>query len=284
MSPSHLDDTTLSRLLDGALPPDERERSIQHLATCARCRSAHDDAAHLIASGGAATPGGAPSLLLRDAGRVVGSVDAPRRRPRRHRRIAAPVALGVTGLAAIAALVLLPLDRPPGFEPPAALLAEVQIASSTGLVLPGGEDGADHPPPRLRGNGGLPAPSRELPPIGVDRSADGWRIAVDLARADVDAARQALEVARTHHRGSPLLTHLDAILAHRESRLDDSVRLLRTVLEQDPGNDGARLNLGLVLIETGHEAEGVAVLDTVAGGDSPALARRARAELGALGR
>lgn len=100
--------------------------------------------------------------------------------------------------------------------------------------------------------------------LGVVRDVDTRLDADDRMRWTLLSALGAdrLETLRTLHAALPAdqrntlwARRIGALVAYRESRLEESEALLRGVLAETPRDDASRFNLALLLWETGRSAE-----------------------------
>ncbi|NIO56819.1 MAG: tetratricopeptide repeat protein [Candidatus Latescibacteria bacterium] len=107
-----------------------------------------------------------------------------------------------------------------------------------------------------------------------------WLVAGYVATGRTDAARDIALRARKRHPGDSMISTLDAIIAYFDGNYNRAETLLRKVLEANPNNSVASINLAVVLVEQskGAEAKGILtrVIERHAG--TP-LAERARAIL-----
>ena len=107
-----------------------------------------------------------------------------------------------------------------------------------------------------------------------------WLITAELASDDLVMARHYLE--RVLAKDDLRFPKLEAILEYRENQVGKAEDILRGVLGQAPGDNEAMFNLGQVLIETGRNDEGTALLLSVQDSPDSEIANRARAALDSL--
>jgi anti-sigma factor RsiW len=254
----------LAALVDGTLEPGRARRLEKHLAICPDCHEAWTEAVEIMLR---ERDQRETSLDLesRAAAYRVARVSAKARTMIHSDRFrAAPVVLA-TLVVVMGAVGVWWLGRPPRTpnEPhgPQARIAE---SSARGLVLPGGEPWADRPVVEYRGGAPADDEPEGLPPAAIRMlstrgSADRIVELVSgyVAMGQLRVARTVLDAARRRHPDDSRLAVLDAVLIYRqgdglgaENRLDD-------VLSREPGNALARLDLAIVLIESGRSSEAV---------------------------
>ncbi|MFH1756003.1 MAG: tetratricopeptide repeat protein [Candidatus Latescibacterota bacterium] len=142
--------------------------------------------------------------------------------------------------------------------------AAIEVVSARGpIVLPGGENSLAEKPQAYRSasgavNDSLSASLAHLLKMyqGGDTSRDVsyWLVAGLLASGQVDAARDYGRQALVEHPKDNAIVTLVALVAYSASDYDESQRLLDRVIQRDPDNAVALINLGIVLLEEG-EAE-----------------------------
>lgn len=296
---NHLSDEILAGLIDGTLIAAAREPAVRHLQSCESCRRAYREAGRLAGVWRAVPSGHAADPDLVSLGRSVAvggseTVAAGLSRPRLRRRRS----VGVLVVAAALVAGLLGIDHHRAAERRlqdwnqtlAPVQAAVIEASNRGpFVLPGAEGSLD--PLTAATRAGYVAPTdslraamRRLYALHAQGqaapAAAQWLAAAEIAMGRTDAARDLLEQARSLRPEQPELVTLEAILRFIEGDLVQAERDLRLVLEREPENDAARVNLALVLRAGGHREEAARLFRRVVE-DRPgsALAVRARSIL-----
>lgn len=163
------------------------------------------------------------------------------------------------------------------------------------MVLPGGEFGANADVPILRSGSAssderLLADMKALTTRVVAGSADAEEmislVAVNVSQSQLDVAETVLTSAKQRFPQEYRLDLLEAAIAYRRSELRTSERLLRDLAGLHPNSALVRLNLGIVLRDSGHMAEARdAWLDAIEAVLSPTspLGRRAGREIRFLG-
>lgn len=299
----HISEEDLALLIEGKLAPHRALPLREHIAGCKVCYQDFIDAMRMrmewLANAGAMSV----PAEVREAGRSVRLSEERRsaeaqdaaREPtagpasRFGRTRLLRFAAGSGGTLAVAAvvlwLVLAPWSqRSPGLLEYPELLEEIRHDSSQGMVIPGGEAAADVNLPVERGIG-LVTESifKTLSELTMrfaegDRSADMYYFlsAGFLVTDQLGLARIYAERGSTNYPEDPRLAGLQAIVAYRESQTAESESILRRLVETDPGDLLAALNLGILLSEERRMKEARTLLLSVrdADPDSP-MARRA---------
>lgn len=290
----HVDLETLAALAEGALGPDEAAAVHSHLATCRSCTAAYADAvryrAAWLAKPGAFAPSTAEArALARSVGRALGLPAPPPRRRAMPAWLAAAAVLAVvfTGASWLA------WDRRPpaaGLELPPSVRAATEVASSRGLVLPGGERLAGRPAPEMRSGSGEVTPELEQQASALQQSYESGRRSADdtavlvaalLAVSDVDGARTYAREGRRNHPRDVRLMLLNAAALQRDNDVAGAEAQLREAHRRAGGDPVVALDLALVLRQRGQAEEARELLQRVARSRVAPLAERAKRELDA---
>lgn len=307
MSRGHPSLEDLACLAEGRQPDTEARRLQAHLELCPHCEEAYLEALWLLTEWSAGKGRLPIDESLRQAALSVAatgresdafrpassSTDALERR--RFWPLTRPQLAGA--FAAIAAVTVACLwllssnsyDRP---LVPETLRLAVGHASTDGMVLPGGEKWADAALPVYR-NGSSVSQDKILEDLSrlgeTDRldelSADQavWLLSGYVAKGRLDMARTYAGILRERFPEETRLMTLEAIIAYRGSELDRCETLLREVVRRSPNDLLTRLNLGLLLAETGREdAAKEELLRVVKNGGESSLARRANSIISSL--
>jgi tetratricopeptide (TPR) repeat protein len=292
----HLSVDEIAVLAEGEIGARERDAALGHLATCRSCMAVYADAVRYRAAW-LARPDlfRTPETLVRFALEALRRDDAPPTRRTRPPASIAPMVAVAAAFVIIAGLGfgwgLFGRGRAGDKELPAPIRAALETSSATGLVIPGGERGADTPPPELRSGDAVAPPdlataveqARTRYESGHRAPEDGYAVAAGLlALGQLDAARGYSDEARRRAPEDFRLHVLAANIAYRSSDLAAAERELRSALEIRHGDPVASLDLGLVLAEQGQRDAAIDVLTTLAPGGSDPLSTRARRELAAL--
>ena len=170
---------------------------------------------------------------------------------------------------------------------PAAVRAAAERASAEGLVLPGGERGADQPAPAFRSGPAADPPALARAADSLIAAYEGGARAADAAAQlvtalvagnDLDAARDYAREGLERHPGDPRLLVLAAAVSYRGSDLAQAAGLLRAARARAPRDPVVALDLAIVLRQRGEAPAADRLLAEVARSREPALAARARAE------
>jgi tetratricopeptide (TPR) repeat protein len=261
------------------------ERVAAHLAECRSCMAAYADAVRYRSAWLAAPRAFTPSATMMREGASVAEPGA--RRSRVHSQWLVP-AVGIAVLVAAVGFAVWRLQP----SESTVLRAALERESSRGLVLPGGERGADREPQVQRG----PAVDAELG-AAVSHAAHRYEagdrsaaVAYDVAAGyllirNLDAARDYAAEGLKAHPDDQSLAILAAVLAYRNSDLERAEGALRDVLRRSPNEPVATLDLAIVMGERGVHDEARALLEALIAHEprSP-LARRAGRILGPSGR
>jgi hypothetical protein len=305
---SHPDIESLGRLVDGRAKPQEATALRTHLARCRGCMALYAEVVRIRADTLASHIDlqVSPELIAlgKSLGPRTGRSTAARRGPMlRHgaRRRIPTLRLGATTIVVV--LLAAGLNwlgrgaRPPGGDPPPAVVASVRAAiaaaSCRGLVFPHVDGLPDSATGNYRGGDASAAlqlgEAVEQLVAARERRPDSpavtyWLAAGMLAQNRLDGARLALAERRQRFPRDESLAILEAILAHREGKPRAAAALLRLILTRHPDSGLARLNLALVQRELGRTAEATALFRLVRDScPGTPLAQRATRELAANG-
>ena len=279
----HIEIETLAALAEGRADEALAAELAAHLAECRSCMAAYADAVRYRSAWVAEPQAFAPTSAMLRQGEDAFAAPAVRSRRALPGRLVPAVAI-----AALAAAVGFVAWRLQPAEP-AALRAALERESSQGLVLPGGEGGADRETQVQRG----PTRDAAIESMvaraarryeGGDRSAaTAYEVAAGyLVTGNLDASRDYVNEGLRAHPGDRPLSILAAVLEYRNSNLERAEQLLREVLQRSAGDAVATLDLAIVLEERGASDEARALLETLIALHSGApLARRAERDLGA---
>jgi tetratricopeptide (TPR) repeat protein len=291
----HLSVDEIAVLAEGEVGAQERDTALAHLAICRSCMAVYADAVRYRAAW-LARPDlfRTPDTLVRFALEALRRDEGP---PTRRTRVPTPVAPMVAVAATFVivagvALVWGGFGRGHGDSKLAApIRTALETSSATGLVIPGGERGANTPPPGLR-SGDAVTPldletaveqARTRYESGQRSPADGYAVAAGLlALGQLDAARGYSDEARRRAPEDFRLHVLAANIAYRSNDLGTAERELRSALQIRRGDPVASLDLALVLSEKGQTDAAIRVLTPLAGTGSGPVSARSRRELAAL--
>jgi anti-sigma factor RsiW len=293
----HIDLEELAQQAEGTLEPSRAAEVRAHLAGCPRCLAAYDEAvrdraAWLGAPDSFESPAiweqaHADVLERADAGRtmIVRSPSSTRKGARTRWAWTAVAA----GLAATLWFGIAPMSRrSERLVLPPAIRAAAEDASSRGLVLPGGEAGANANPVAFRNDGVSdvsPEITRAIARYEHDRDSAALHAACIglVVNGRLANARDYIQEGLKRDERDPVLQTLAADLAYRESNLDEATKRLRAALELRPHDPIATLDLGIVLAETGETAEAKRLFESVAKGHrGTPLGDRAAREISTL--
>jgi tetratricopeptide (TPR) repeat protein len=292
---SHLSIDALAEFAEGRVRAATSPSIAEHLALCRSCMAAYAEAvryraAWLAAPDAFASPAEvvAAGLLARRGASSLkpGAPDKPRSW-RLSRWL--PVAAGLIVLLGGAAIGIDRLAHP-GVDSivPAGIRAGLERASARGLVLPGGEPGANRDPSRFRSSdAGLdPRLAGETSRLieayeGGNRSTETlFALAAGLhLGGHVDAARDYVEEGLGRTPDDTRLLTLSADIAYRTDDLPLAESRLRRVLELRPRDSAAELDLALVLLARGLDSEARTRLEHVSNSRDRRWRERAESEL-----
>jgi anti-sigma factor RsiW len=298
--PRHAELEELAQLVEGTLELERAAAVRRHVAACPSCLAAYEEAVRDRATWlGDPDQFALPSEFQRAHAQVLGRVEDERAtkavRPipippiRTRTRWAWAAAATAAGLAAILWLGIPPMSRQSDrLALPPAIRAAAEDASARGLVLPGGEAGANTTPAAFRSGEGPdvgPEISRALARYEHDRDSAALHAACIglVANRKFDNARDYIEEGLKHDAKDVVLQVLAADLAYRDSKLGEAAQRLRTALDLRPHDPVTTLDLGIVLAETGDTAEAKRLLQSVAKEHrGTSLGDRAAREISAL--
>ncbi|MFH1843539.1 MAG: tetratricopeptide repeat protein, partial [bacterium] len=202
----------------------------------------------------------------------------------------APVPVAAVALVALAVLIFVWTSQPRHLEIPDGTRSAITVAlsegASSGMLEPAvaAFPAADLPVFRSGASPShhdLNVAIRELNQLAENHPENvtvvAWLATAYLAAGQLSNARAFLEQALQWAPDDGELLQLSAIVAYRESRLDQAERQLRRVLAADPQLPTAKFNLGILLLGQGQLDEAAALLRQ-AGEQAPGsvLARRAQ--------
>lgn len=290
----HVDLEILAALAEGSLGPDDAAAVRIHLATCRSCTAAYADAVRYRAAWLAKPEAFAPPVaevraLDHSVSRALGLAAPPPPRRAVPAWLSAAAALAVVS---VGAAWFARGHRPEvtGLELAPAVRTATEVASSRGLVLPGGERLAGEPVPEMRSGSGEVTPELEQQANALLQSYEGGRrsaadaaglVAALLAVSDLDGARTyAREGLRNHPRDVRLMV-LYAAALQRDNDVAAAEAQLREAHRLAGRDPVVALDLALVLRQRGHDAEARKLLQQVARSRVAPLAGRAQRELNA---
>ena len=168
---------------------------------------------------------------------------------------------------------------------PRALRLALERESSRGLVLPGGERGADHEMPVPRGQATTPDAALDTAVSRASRRYEAgdcsasatYEVAAGLlVTGNIEAARDYINEGLRAHPRDRRLGILAAAVHYRNSDLERAEDVLRGVLQRSPDDALVALDLAIVVAERGAQDQARALLEAVMQDDpwSP-LGRRA---------
>lgn len=296
VGPRHVELEELAQLVDGTLEPTRAAAIRAHVAGCPACLAAYEEATRDRAAWlGAPESFSLPPEWERAHADVLRRADDERMTtvvrplPRARNRSRWTWVAAAAGLAAILWFGIAPMSRrSEALELPPAIRVAAEQASSRGLVLPGGEAGANANPVAFR-NGGVPDVEPEISSAVAryeqDRDTAALRAACIglVVNERLAHARDYIKEGLKHDSKDAVLQLLAAHVAYRESKLDEAAERLRTALELRPRDPVAKLDLGIVLAETGATEEAKRLFESVAKDHrNTPLGDRAAREISAL--
>jgi tetratricopeptide (TPR) repeat protein len=276
----HIEHEELAQQAEGTLEPSRAAQVRAHLAGCLRCLAAYEEAvrdraAWITTPEMFAAPAGWEKAHLGVLPPAAGGpvMSEVRSVPVRRMSPSSWAWLGgvAAALAAVFWLTLAPRNREIDvLSLPPAIRAAAEQASSQGLVLPGGESGANVKGTAFRSGGA--ADLGDVVSQAVDRYERDRNSSAALHAACValvvsnrlDHAQDYIDAGLTHDPNDAVLVLLAADVAYRRSKLDVAEQRLRSALELRPHDPVATLDLGIVLAETGDTAEAKRLFDSVA--------------------
>jgi tetratricopeptide (TPR) repeat protein len=292
----HLDDEELTCFIDGTCIASDRERIAKHLRTCSRCAEVYRDAVlykGLWASGASDLDSSEESielgLQMTDTGNVRNPIKPERTIPLSSRylrmiAIAASIviiaAFGISNYLDNMGMIHM-LDQ----DHIVPIREAVEMASMRGhMVIPGGERSIDSETEAYRSgyiriNDSLRTAfaylAGEFQKDRISRGVVYWLLGGYIATGQVSAARDIASQATQEFPGDIDMMVFDAIVYYMEGDLVTSERIFRHVLETEPENPYANLNLAVLLYERGEEFEALRILERVESenSDSPFAAR-----------
>jgi tetratricopeptide (TPR) repeat protein len=275
---SHIELEELAQQAEGTLEASRAAQVRVHLASCPRCLAAYEEAVRDRAAWLAAPNAfESPAMWEKAHAEVRERADADRltivRSPsptRTGSRARWAWAAAAAGLASILWLGIAPLSRrSERLALPPAIRSAAAHASSQGLVLPGGEAGANASPIAFR-NGAAPDVDPEITSAIERYEHDRDSAALHAAciglvvNGRLSNARDYIQEGLKHDERDAILQMLAAHVAYRESRLDEAAKRLRNALQLRPRDPVATLDLAIVLSETGGTAEAKRLFEEVA--------------------
>ncbi len=294
---AHLDDGELSSFIDGTLNENDRARMIEHLKSCARCSESYREAVlykGLWMSGAADLKTSEESIELarqavdRSEERKIGQVY---KKPARIRII--------TVAASIVLIMALSLFYQFTNREEVQILDQshmirvreaVELASmNSHLVIPGGERYIDTVSEAYRSgyvriNDSLRAAlayfAGEFQEDKTERAVVYWLLGGYISTGQVNAARDLASQALKEYPADIDIMIFDAIVSYMEGDITSSEGTFREVLEREPDNPYANLNLAVLLSDRGDEFSALELLERVVDGQgtSPFAARARRIE------
>jgi hypothetical protein len=287
----HLSPEEIARLADGKAPEEATETLLGHLYRCRSCMAAYVEAVRYRAAWLAAPDAFKPPEELVAAAHFV---RFPAHPPRRRSRIAKliPVAAGLVVLAIGARWALLSLNAPLGLSDPAQ--DALRSRSASGLLIPGVAIARSGSGMTMRG-GEAPEDTGEA--LAAVR-AEAERLGAGY-RPDASSARQAYRYCATRYAANgPVNTNgsvaeallrapkdralrlLDAAIAFQLDDLDRAEHSIAVVLQRNPGDALALLDLALVQQARGDSTSAKLGLTKLASRHD-VIGERARIGLGA---
>jgi tetratricopeptide (TPR) repeat protein len=297
----HVELEELAQLVEGTLEPERAAAVRAHVAGCPTCLAAYEEAVRDRATWlGAPDQFALPSEFKRAHAQVLGRVEDERAtkavRPipispiRTRTRWAWAAAATAAGLAAILWLGISPMSRrSERLALPTAIRVAAEQASAGGLVLPGGESGANATGTVYR-SGGIAdlgeVVSRAVDEYERDRTSSAALHAVCIGlvvSGRLDHAEDYIDAGLIRDPNDVVLELLAADVAYRKSKLEESERHLRSALRLRPRDPVATLDLGIVLAERGNEMDARKLFQSVVKSHrGTPLAARAQREIDGL--
>ena len=257
----HCPDSQLARLAEGDSSVHE-EIDWSHLSECGECMAAYTEAVELRGLELAGVESMPVSGELLKLGKEIsrGSFLSPR-----------PAMLGGLAAAVLALIIWVPLQhggREAGtasrFETSFAQIEMALISDfSNELILPGCTSVPGEESSPLRGRSSeqeavsatlARLDSKNLE-IGLDDEEYYWFVSGYMAQGHLLHAKSLLAGERTRQTGDSRFDILRAAVAYRQNDLESARAILDRVLDSEPGNDIARLDLAVVEAELGLVAE-----------------------------
>lgn len=278
----HLSAEDLAVLAEARKPDQAEPEAIEHLARCRSCMAAYADIVRYRAGWLVF-----PEAFREEPGPL--REVSPRRQGvvRSWRAALLATAAGLVVVIGIAALWIGRIGPRPDAGPITALL---ELASAEGLVIPGGEAGAEGTTTLYRSAPGQEESARAVERLRADYENDprsGREVhllaAGLLASGRLNLASAYVADGLARNPDDPRLLTLAGIVAHRSRDLPEAERRLREALDASPGDLTAMLDLGLVLMEMRQpDRAGPCFNEVIRRAPRSALAERARRVLAGL--
>ncbi len=299
---AHLDDEELSSFIDEACGESDRVRIIEHLKSCTRCSESYREAVlykGLWMSGASDLETSEISSelaqQLNDRIKTSGAVTVdikPARTfliPRKYSRLVAVAASIVIIVTLAISYRSVNRNEYPILDQShiVPIREAVELASMNGhLVIPGGERSIDTVSEAYRSgyvriNDSLRTAlayfAGEFQDDKISRGVVYWLLGGYIATGQVNAARDLASQAIREYPADIDIMIFDAIVSYMEGDITVSESTFRQVLEREPDNPYANLNLAVLLFERGDEITALDLLERVVDehGDTP-FAIRAR--------
>ncbi len=297
----HLDDDQLAGFIDGTCSDHDRDIAVKHLKSCSRCSEAYREAVlykGLLLNGASdletsdESIGLAKGVLARDRKKIGEDKQTERSftRPTKYLRMIAVAASFVIVVTLGISYHFAGREGKPALDSTqiTPIREAVELASMSGhMVIPGGGRLIDRVSETYRSgyiriNDSLRTAlayfSGEFQEDDTSREVVYWLLGGYVATGQVSAARDLASQAIKEFPNDIDIMIFDAIVSYMESDLDASERAFRRVLDREPGNPYAGLNLAILLYERGEEQEATDLLERIADEQSGS-AFAARAEL-----
>lgn len=298
---SHLTDGDIARLIEGNLNAAESRSIAEHLHSCKRCFDTYQDSTLYNYLFDSDSPAFASTKKIAEAGLGIipgvhgaGTVSKERKRfsPVWHPAFRIAAACVVVLVAAV--IWHRSAERDAGYTLKSTDLAPIRTALETAsrwgpYVLPEGERLLDGSGPAYRSGS---VPLNDSLKFSLERLYTVYRsegassdIAYFLAAGkyvtgQIDIARDLAAHARERYPDDARIAVLEALISYTDGDHERSAALFRKILDKDPDDPVANLDLAIVLAEQGHAGEARAILETVQKRQAgTALASRAKSIL-----
>lgn len=281
---SHLTDGNIARLIEGTLNAAESRSMLEHLHSCRRCFETYQDSvlySHLFESD---SPAFASTKKTAEAGLGVMTGVHDTGAARKERKRFSPVWRPALRIAAACVVVLAAaviwhrnVERDGGLTVSSTDLAPIRAALETASrwgphVLPEGERLLDGSGPAYRSgavplNDSLKSSLDHLYTIyrseGASSDVVYFLAAGKYVTGQIDIARDLAAHARERYPDDQRIAVLEALISYTDGDHDRSIDLFRKVLDKNPDDPVANLDLAIVLMERGLTGEARAILERV---------------------
>lgn len=282
---NHLTENDIAGMLEGDWDSTESKRALEHLKTCESCLLMFQNAAMHYGVELSDFPAIEDKELIEIGERIAlerssqggrdsddaSSAKKPFPGIRSH---IAKAALAATFICILILLLLYVSGNGPGRLDP-TLIAQVQQAAETAtkrgmIVIPGGEQSLALPVSIYR-SGFAPMSDSLNAAISMlydtyskdekSREAAFWLLAGYVASGQIKAARELSPDVRERYPDDARIGNLAAIIKYMQGSYEEAEKILAGLLENDPDDAVARINLAVVLLENEKPLEAREILE-----------------------